>query len=261
MVSSAASPQASGSCGTAVAIDAGQPDRVGGQVAVLGGAGRGDEPLVEHHVDDGEHVVEPGRELVRRRDRQRDAGLDDLALGPDDPLGERALVDQERAGDLRRGEADHRAEGERQPGLGRQSRVAAGEEQGQPVVGAGPRVGRRAARPGPRATAAASSGVRRRARCAGRPPAARRPGLRGGPSRRQPVSASTTADCTASSARSKSPNRRESRATSGPASSRRVRARRLSVERRSVTRTGSSPRPSAGSRPSSRGTSGWARSW
>ena len=55
------------------------------------------------------------------------------------------------------------------------------------------------------------------------------PGLSGGPSRRQVVSASTTADCTASSARSKSPNRRESRATNGPASSRSTCARRPSV--------------------------------
>ena len=163
---------------------AGQPHGVRGQVAVLGGAGRGDEALVEHHVDDGEHVGEPVRELVGRRDGQRDAGLDDLALGADDPLRERALVDQERAGDLRRGEADHRAEGERQPGLGGQGRVAAGEQQREPVVGAGPR----AAAGGWARAASARCRVPRRtpsralrwaATCS------QAAGLRGGPSRRQ----------------------------------------------------------------------------
>ena len=70
------------------------------------------------------------------RHGEGDAGRHDLALGPHDPLGQRALVDQERPRDLRRRHADHRAQGERQPGLGGERRVAAREEQRQPVVGA-----------------------------------------------------------------------------------------------------------------------------
>ena len=111
----------------------GQPDRVGTEVAVVGAPGRGDEGLVVHHVDHREDVGQPLLEAVG--DAQVDAGRDDLALGADDPLGERLLVDEERARDLRCGETDDRAQGERQPGLRREGRVAAGEQEGEPVVG------------------------------------------------------------------------------------------------------------------------------
>ena len=90
-VSSAASPHASASPG-GWWRPAGQPDRVAGEVAVLGAALGGDEALVVHQPDDRQHVGEPLREHVVGGDRQRDAGHDDLALGAHDPLGERASL-------------------------------------------------------------------------------------------------------------------------------------------------------------------------
>ncbi len=130
--------------------DPGQPDGVGGEVAVLGGAGGGHEALVEHHVDDGEHVAEAVREVGLVGHGQRDPGRHHLLLRAHDPLGEGGLVDQERPGDLRGRETDHGAQRQREPRLGRQGRVAAREEQCQPVVGGGGvRTGARGRGPGP----------------------------------------------------------------------------------------------------------------
>ena len=262
-VSSAASPHASASPRQAGRHHAGQPDRVAGEVAVLGAAVGGHEALVVHQRDDRQDVGEPLGQHVVGGHGEGDPGRHDLALGADDPLRQRALVDQERPRDLRRRHADDRPQGERQPSLGRERRVAAREEQRQPVVG-----GRRTAVVrrldlGLRGRASASWRVRRRTRSRALCRAAvcsQAAGLFGGPSRRHASSASVTAVCTASSARSKSWNWRASRATSRPDSSRRVRARSPSVCWAGVTRTGCSPRPSAGSRRRRRAARGAARS-
>ena len=58
-----------------------------------------------------------------------------LRFARHDALRERALVHEERPRDLRCREADDGAEGEREPCVRRERRVAAGEEQRQPVVG------------------------------------------------------------------------------------------------------------------------------
>jgi hypothetical protein len=58
-----------------------------------------------------------------------------LPFAPSEPLAHRRLGDQERAGDLRRGEATERPQGQRLARLEAERRVAAGEDQPQAVVG------------------------------------------------------------------------------------------------------------------------------
>ena len=108
-------------------------------------------------------------------------------------------------------ETDDGAQGERQPGLGREGRVAAREEKREPVVGG------RYVVIGARATVSTSRWVARSRRPLARSRSmalrwaavdSQAPGRSGVPSRRQTASASTTAPCTASSATSKSPKRR-----------------------------------------------------
>ena len=91
--------------------------------------------LVEQQVEHAEHARQAVRQQVRGRHPVGDPGLGDLLLGPDQPLGHGRLAGQERPGDLRRGQAGQRAQRQRDPGLERQRRVAAGEHQPQPVVG------------------------------------------------------------------------------------------------------------------------------
>jgi hypothetical protein len=58
----------------------------------------------------------------------------DLALGTHDSLAHGRLGDQEGAGDLAGGQASERAQRERHTRLHLQRRVAAGEDQPQPIV-------------------------------------------------------------------------------------------------------------------------------
>ena len=91
--------------------------------------------LVEHEVEHAQHGVEPVGQPVAGRDLVADPGLADLLLRPHEPLGERGLRDEERAGDLGRGQAAERAQRQRDRRLRRERRVAAGEDQSQLVVG------------------------------------------------------------------------------------------------------------------------------
>ena len=114
----------------------GQPDRLGAEILPdQVRPGRGRITLVEQQVEHAEHAWRAFRQQVRRGDPVRDPRVLDLLLGPDQPLGHRRLAGQERPGDLRRGQPGQRAQGQRDPGLERQRRVAAGEHQPQPVVG------------------------------------------------------------------------------------------------------------------------------
>ena len=72
--------------------DAGQPDRVVGKIttARVGTAG-GEVGLVVREVDHGEDGVQALGHLVDAGHPYGDAGLDDLALGPHDPLRDRRL--------------------------------------------------------------------------------------------------------------------------------------------------------------------------
>ena len=71
---------------------------------------------------------------VGRRDAVWDPGVADLALGPDQALGQRRFRDEERPGDLRRGQAAQRPKGQGDAGVHRESRVAAREDEAQAIV-------------------------------------------------------------------------------------------------------------------------------
>ncbi len=91
--------------------------------------------LVEHEVEDPQHAVEALRQQLAGRHPVRDAGVADLALGPDEALRERRLWDEERAGDLGRRQAAERPQRQRDPTLQRQRRVTAREDQAKAIVG------------------------------------------------------------------------------------------------------------------------------
>ena len=112
-----------------------QPDRLGTQLAPDQRiAGRRRVALVVDQVEDLEHAVEALGEQVERRHAIRDAGIVDLALGPDEPLGKRRLRDEEGPRDLRCREPAEGPERERDATVHRQCRMAAGEDQPQSVV-------------------------------------------------------------------------------------------------------------------------------
>ena len=81
-----------------------------------------------------QHRGKPVRQLVRPRGAVGDAGRRDLLLGSGDPGLHGGLADQEGGGDLHRAEPADQAEGQGGPRLGSQSRMAAGEDQSEPVV-------------------------------------------------------------------------------------------------------------------------------
>ena len=91
-------------------------------------------PFVEDEVDDRQHGVETVGELICGRDTVRDAGVADLAFCADDALLERCLWDQEGARDLGRRKAADGPKRERDLGLRRKSRMAAGEDEAQAVI-------------------------------------------------------------------------------------------------------------------------------
>ena len=105
-------------------------------------AGAGGVALVEDQVDDGQHGPEPVGQVGLVRDPVGDPGVADLALGPDQPLGHGRLGHQEGAGDLGGGEPAQQPQGQRDLGAGGERRVAAGEDQAQPVVAHGALLGR-----------------------------------------------------------------------------------------------------------------------
>ena len=120
----------------------GQPDRLGAQVLPdQVGACRGRVALVEQQVQHAQHARRAFRQQVGRRHPVGDPRVLDLLLGPDQPLGHGRLAGKERPGDLGRGQAGQRAQGQRDPGLEGEGRMAAGEHQPQPVVGDGTLVG------------------------------------------------------------------------------------------------------------------------
>ena len=126
--------------------DAGQPDRLAGELAALqAGAGGGRVALVEDEVEHVQHGAQPVDPVRARRQGERRAGGPDERLAAADALRHRRLGDQEGAGDLRRGEAADRAQGQRDLRRRRERGVAAHEQQGERVVllGGRRRAGRR----------------------------------------------------------------------------------------------------------------------
>ncbi len=108
---------------------AAEPDRLGRKVAAPAVA------FVEDQVDDREHRGEAVGEEVGRRHAKRDPGGLDLALRADEPLGHRRLGDEEGARDLLRAQPAQGPQRERDLGIERERRMAAGEEQLEPLVG------------------------------------------------------------------------------------------------------------------------------
>ena len=212
---SATRPCTSGSSRRQLGEDAAEAQRVLAQRRphpVVAGGGR--VALVEDQVDDLEH-----RGQARARARRR-AGtsngtsrLGERALGAHDALRDRRLRDEERARDLLGREAAEQPQRQRDARLGREHRVAGGEDQPQQVV-ADVVVERRvevgldvAARPrargrAPRACARAACARRSWsiARCLA-VAISQAPGLSGTPARGHCSSAATSASCASSSAR------------------------------------------------------------
>ena len=134
---SASSPAASGSSGSIATSTSPEPDRLGAQLARISASPeRRDVALVEDQVERprAPPSSRSGSSLGVRH-LVRDPRVADLALRADEALRHRRLGDQEGAGDLRRRQAAERAQGERDPRLRRERRVAAGEDQPQAVVG------------------------------------------------------------------------------------------------------------------------------
>ena len=93
-----------------------QADRLGAQLAAdqrVAGGRR--VALVEDEVEHAEDAVQPLGQELGRRHAVRDPGVADLALGPDQALGQGRLRDEEGPGDLGRRQAAERAQGQRHP--------------------------------------------------------------------------------------------------------------------------------------------------
>ena len=133
---SASRPAGSGSPGQQHVHDAREPDRLRREVVAderVPAGGR--VALVEHEVEHGEDGGEPVLQRVGRRLLDRDAGEPDLLLRPHQPLRDRRLRHQQRAGDLGDGQAADEPQRERHLRLGRQRRMTAGEHEPEALVG------------------------------------------------------------------------------------------------------------------------------
>ncbi len=97
-----------------------------------GGAAPGEVALVEHQVQHGEHHPDPLARVGGQA--KRDARVPDLALGPDDPLGDGRLRLQEGSRDLRGGQAAHQPQGQRDLRVGMERGMAAQQDQSQLLV-------------------------------------------------------------------------------------------------------------------------------
>ena len=91
-------------------------------------------PLVEHQVEDLQHVGEASVAVLTRGHLERNLLLGQPPLGPHDALGDGGLRHEEGTGDLVGGEPAEQAEGERDPGLGGQHGVTAHEHEFEQVV-------------------------------------------------------------------------------------------------------------------------------
>ena len=104
-------------------LAADEPVALGGRVA-----------LVEDQVHDPQDAPQPVGQLLVGRDPVRDVRVGDLALRAHDPLAHRRLGDEEGASDLAGRQAAERPQRERHARRHVERRVAAGEDQPQPVV-------------------------------------------------------------------------------------------------------------------------------
>ena len=133
---SASSASASGSSGISAHSTRAEPDRLGAQLAADQRVARGRRvALGEHQVQRREHRRAAAGQVLRARELEADAGVAQLALGALEPLRHRVLGHEERPRHLTGGDAAERPQRQRDAGLRRQRRVAAGEDQLEPLVG------------------------------------------------------------------------------------------------------------------------------
>jgi hypothetical protein len=112
-----------------------EPDRLVAQLPPHDGVRAGGQvALVEDQVQRGEYRAQPVRQLVVGGHLVRDARPADLALGAHQALLHGSFIRQEGSRHLGRGETAERAQRESHARLRRECRMAAGEEQPQPVV-------------------------------------------------------------------------------------------------------------------------------
>ena len=90
---------------------------------------------MNHQIDDGEHGLEARRHVFRRRDNVRNPRVSNLALRADQALRHGCRSRQESARDFVGIEAAEGAQREGHLRFERQSGMAAGEDQAEPIVG------------------------------------------------------------------------------------------------------------------------------
>ena len=117
--------------------------------------------FVEHEVDDVQHGVEPVGQVRAGGHLIRNLCVLDLVLGAHDALCHGRRAGEERTRDLLGGQSADLPEGERQLRVRRQGRMAAGEDEPQPVVVDDGIVERRP-RPAPRRDAPQAAPARHR---------------------------------------------------------------------------------------------------
>ena len=108
---------------------AGEPDRLLADVAAHAAVALGVD-----EIDDAQDAGEPLRQPVVRRHAERDRRLRDLAARADQAALHRRLAREERASDLRDGQARHAAERQRHPRLWGERGMAAHEDHPQLIV-------------------------------------------------------------------------------------------------------------------------------
>ena len=101
---------------------------LGGEAGVHAGPGRVFMCLRISDFERGEHRVQTFGPESGRRQLERNARLDDLALGAHQPLRQSRLLNQEGAGDLGHRKSANEAQSERRPRVGRHGGVAANED-------------------------------------------------------------------------------------------------------------------------------------
>ncbi len=112
-----------------------QPNGLGAEVgAGQRCPGRCRIPFVEHQVDHPQHALQARRQFRALRHPIGQLGIADLRLGSHDALGDGAGRRQKGPGDLLGGQIADLTQGQRHATIGRQGRMAAGEDQPQTVV-------------------------------------------------------------------------------------------------------------------------------
>ncbi len=98
------------------------------------GAHGGRVALVEYQVDHPQHALQALGQFTQLRHLIGNPGVADLRLGAHDALGDGGRADQPGPGDFLGAQVADLAQGQRHLGIGRQCRVAAGEDQAQAVI-------------------------------------------------------------------------------------------------------------------------------